>query len=392
MNARYRKGMVALSADPITFGHLHLIETARDQCDTLVVLIANNDMKANGSLFTLEERTEIARRTTAHMPRVEVMSSNDLLVDIFLAQGCDVLFRGIRNEEDRAYEERQMAYHALIYPPIADQIMYLPSSPAFTHISSTLVKAFANHHVDSSAMVPLLVKQRMEERLHGQFKLGVTGEIATGKSWICHAVCEKARQSGLDAHTINIDELLRSLYLEQTPGTQRLREEIAQHIGDHVLCADRTTLDRHKMAETLFDATTSSDVRIAIEQLVRPHIDRLFRAALQGKHGLILIEWAQLAQMQLGNWTNNHVLLVESEDRPEFARERGINTERLMRMKELQWDADHQADALEQRAMRDGHGSVIRFHNHRDAGRSQKAVEDLLMHLQTNLFPQWSTT
>ena len=63
-----------------------------------------------------------------------------------------------------------------------------------------------------------------------------------------------------------------------------------------------------------------------------------------------------------------------------------------MRMKELQWDADHQADALEQRAMRDGHGSVIRFHNHRDADRSQKAVEDLLMHLQTNLFPQWSTT
>lgn len=250
------KGLVVLSADPITNGHIHFIETAQRQCTELIVLVANNDNKKGSYLFSLDERTAMTKRALRHLNGVHVMSSDGLLVDAFVEYECDVLFRGIRNEADRRYEEEQMIYHAMIYPPIASRVVYLPSAPEFAHISSTLLKAFVSHHVDISKMAPIYVKQMMEERMHGQFRLGITSELAIDIGSFSWALYEKAQQRGIQTHMISLDALSEQHGIEQ--------------------------------------------------------IDRFFRSAIRGKKGLILIEWTANIGRQVSHWTNHHVVLAES--------------------------------------------------------------------------------
>ncbi len=386
MSADHHKGLVVLSADPITNGHLHLIDSARHCCRELLVLIANNDNKKGTYLFSLEERMAMAARATAHLPTVSVVCSRGLLVDVFLEQGCDVLYRGIRNESDQRYEEEQMSYHTMIHPSLADAVVYLPSAPDFRHISSTLVKAFASHHADISTMVPVFVKQAIEERMHKQFKLGITGEIATGKTWVCAQLAEQARAVGLPVHLINVDQLIRDLYREQTPGAQRLREELGRLLGPRILTANGCEIDRTAMASVLFDPQTPSQLRRQVEMHVRPHVQRLQRTALSNARGLILIEWAQLAEMHVSHWTNHNVLVVESSDRAQLAERRGIEVQQLARMAELQWSVERKVNQLQRHVDANGHGQILTFDN-RVSVDAHDRIAQLLTTIRTTLFP-----
>lgn len=388
---RFRRSVIPISADPITNGHLDLIRRAGEMSDELIVAILNNVQKLGRYLFKIEERAQIAERAIreAGIRRVRVIIDSGLSTDLYMREGCDQLFRGIRDEKDRIEEEALARQFVAIYPPIAGRFTYLQADPALDQVSSTHVKTFVGLHLDVSGIVPAFVKRLLEERLMGQYKVAVTGGIAVGKSSVARGLAERFTVlTGKPAFHVDVDQLLRELYAERTGGAQLLREEIAARFGDDVLAADRQSVDRAALAARLFAPGCDPQLRLDMQELTKYHVDRKLREALDGKQGLIVLEWAQMAEMGLSRWTNNRVIVVDSPDCESFARLRGIPAERLAEVRKTQWSADKKFERLFAAAQLAKDGCVLCYGNRLHADKEDRLTDlDGLAARVVRLFP-----
>ncbi|KKR57467.1 MAG: Pantetheine-phosphate adenylyltransferase [Candidatus Uhrbacteria bacterium GW2011_GWE2_40_58] len=390
---KYQRGLVALSADPLTFGHIDLVRKAAAFCEQVIVLIAINDVKRGSYLFSLNERVAMTKRALREigLRNVRVIGSEGLLIDVYLKEGCDALIRGIRNADDRIYEETQMTLHTLVLPELKGHIEFIDSEEHLRLLSSSMVKAFASHHLDVSAFVPLFVKQALEERLLHQYKIAVTGAIAVGKSFVAKQLVEHIREKGHLAHHLNMDQLIREVYVEDSAGAQKMREALATLLGDDVLTEQRHDVNRKVLAQRLFATNCPKETREQVERLTSPHVMRKYREFLNGKEGLIVLEWAQLAEMCVSHWTNHHVVVVDSPDKDAFAAMRGIDEKRREELSKIQLSALEKVETLRKVMQRDQQGTVLCYQNHLSS-TAEETQNDLVLLVDhvLHLFPALS--
>ena len=148
--------------DPVTNGHLDIIERAAQRFDALIVGVLDNPSKQ--PLFTVEERVSLLKEVTHDLGNVEVAAFSGLLVDYAKARGVGVVVKGLRAVTDFEYEI-QMAQmnHAL-----ADvETLFMTTAPQWSFLSSSLVKEVARFGGDVSSLVPAVVTERLRERLGG---------------------------------------------------------------------------------------------------------------------------------------------------------------------------------------------------------------------------------
>lgn len=384
------RGLFPLSADPITNGHLDLIARARAACDELIVAVLENDAKRGRYTFTLTERVAFVERAIRRLGLdVRVLASDHiLLTDLYLREGCDVIFRGIRNSQDQDMEETQARLHAEILPEITGHFRFLPASPEFQDTSSTYVKAFVSHYVDVSRLVPVFVKQALEERINHQWLVGMTGPMASGKTTVAHTLAKQFHtMTQIPATVINLDALIRALYTETSAGADRVRTQIATLLGNDVL-DEHGGLRRDVMARRLFDPACPTETREALNTLTTPHIMRLLREALRTTKGLVILEWALLVEMNLTRLTNNNVIVVDTPDRDAFLTTRGVSDEHRRNVGRHQFSATEQIAGAERAAERDGHGTVLHYINRRrDTPEAMAADVAALVPELVSLFP-----
>ncbi len=151
------------SFDPVTNGHLDLIERASRLFDRLIVALLTNPEK--DPLFSLEERVEMLREVVAHLPNVEVETFDGLLVDYARRRGGRVLLRGIRAVSDYEYE-LQMALMNRNLAPDIETVFMLPSE-AYSYLSSRLVKEVARLGGSIKELVPAAVHERIRSKVMG---------------------------------------------------------------------------------------------------------------------------------------------------------------------------------------------------------------------------------
>jgi pantetheine-phosphate adenylyltransferase len=149
------------SFDPITLGHEDVIRRACQLFDRIVVGVG----VANGKnpLFTVEERVELLRQVCKDLVQVEICSFAGLAVEFARAQGAKVLVRGIRSSSDYAYEVQMALMNRAMAPEI--ETIFIPTSPEYSHISSSLAKEIAIHGGDTALLVPDIVAKRLNQRL-----------------------------------------------------------------------------------------------------------------------------------------------------------------------------------------------------------------------------------
>jgi pantetheine-phosphate adenylyltransferase len=149
------------SYDPVTNGHVDVVRRATALFDAVVVAVLANPAKAG--LFTLEERVDLLRTSLAELPTVRVDAvPGGLLVDHARSIGASALVKGLRSGNDFAYELPM----ALMNRHLSGlETVFLPGSPAFEHVSSSLVKEVASYGGDVSGLVPDAVLPRLLERL-----------------------------------------------------------------------------------------------------------------------------------------------------------------------------------------------------------------------------------
>ena len=157
------------SFDPITNGHLDLIQRGSRLFGKLVVSILRNESKA--PLFSVEERMEMLREVVHGYPNVEVDSFHGLLVDHAAAHSATVLLRGIRAISDYEYELQMALMNRRLKPGI--ETLFMMSNEAYSFISSRLVKEVYSLGGNISGLVPPSVEERMHRRIFKTNQQGV---------------------------------------------------------------------------------------------------------------------------------------------------------------------------------------------------------------------------
>lgn len=135
------KAIYAGSFDPVTNGHLDIIERASRMYDHLYVTIFNNPKKK--TMFTLDERVELLKKVTSHIDNVTIDASEDLAVSYAKKVGASVLVRGLRATMDFEYE-LQLAFSNQ-YLDDSIEMVFLMTKPNHSFISSSTVKEIVSH-------------------------------------------------------------------------------------------------------------------------------------------------------------------------------------------------------------------------------------------------------
>ncbi|MGI9034281.1 MAG: pantetheine-phosphate adenylyltransferase [Acidimicrobiales bacterium] len=148
------------SFDPVTFGHLAIVERVSRQFDQVVVGAVASPPKGR-TLFDAEERREMLAEVTAHLPNVAVEVFDGLLADFALARGAGAIVKGLRAVSDFDYE-LQMAQ--LNYRLSGVETFFMPTAPEHSFLSSSLVREVARFGGEVSSMVPPEVARRLKER------------------------------------------------------------------------------------------------------------------------------------------------------------------------------------------------------------------------------------
>ena len=149
------------SFDPITFGHIDIIERSAKMVDELVIAVLRNSAK--NSLFSLEERVNMIKEVTKNLPNVRVETFDGLLVDYMRQIEATIIIRGLRAVTDFEYE-LQIAQMNHVLKENAETI-FLMTNLQYSYLSSSLVKEIASYGGDISNFVP----NELIERIYGKY-------------------------------------------------------------------------------------------------------------------------------------------------------------------------------------------------------------------------------
>lgn len=158
------KGTLALYAgsfDPLTLGHLDVIRRASGLFQNLIVAVGAAREKQ--PLFPAEERVELIQACTSDLKNVKVEIFTGLAVNFARLKNAGAMIRGIRSTADYAYEVQMALMNRAMTPEI--ETLFIPTSPQYSHISSSLAKEIALHGGDMSLLVPPLVVKKLAEKI-----------------------------------------------------------------------------------------------------------------------------------------------------------------------------------------------------------------------------------
>ena len=152
------------SFDPVTLGHLDIIERSSRHFDEVIVAVIRNPQKTQ-SLFSLEDRQQMLKEATQHLANIRIEFFKGLLVDFARDHGVNAIVKGLRAVSDFD-QELQMAQMNQRLSGI--DTFFLSTSPNYSFLSSSLVREVARYGGDVTSMVPAIVAKRLADRFHGE--------------------------------------------------------------------------------------------------------------------------------------------------------------------------------------------------------------------------------
>jgi pantetheine-phosphate adenylyltransferase len=160
-----RTGFYSGSFDPVTLGHMDVIERSLHLVDRLVIGIGVHPGKA--PLFSVDERIAMLKAETAALAQstgstIEVVTFDDLTVDAARRAGAVAIFRGLRDATDFDYEMQMSGMNGAMAPDI--DTVFLPASPGVRHITATLVRQIALMHGDVASFVSAGVGRALAQK------------------------------------------------------------------------------------------------------------------------------------------------------------------------------------------------------------------------------------
>ena len=146
--------------DPITNGHLDIIERSAIIFPRVLVAVANSPSKK--PLFSLDERVELVRQSVAHLSNVEVFGFSDLLANVIKQHNISAIIRGVRTTTDFEYELQLAALNRLLTKGVDS--LFFPPAEKWAFVSSSIVREIYLHGGDVAELVPVPVLNALKAR------------------------------------------------------------------------------------------------------------------------------------------------------------------------------------------------------------------------------------
>jgi len=146
------------SFDPVTYGHLDIIQRSAKRFDRLIVAVLNNTSK--NPLFTVEERRNLLTAATKDIPNVEIDGFQDLLVRFMKTKNASIIVRGIRSVTDFEYELQLASTNQLLDDEI--DTIFMMTNPKYSYLSSSIVKEIARFNGAVHELVPPVVEEQLK--------------------------------------------------------------------------------------------------------------------------------------------------------------------------------------------------------------------------------------
>jgi len=147
--------------DPITHGHINIIQRSAELFDKVIVAVAKSAGK--NPFFDMQQRVELAKVALADSANVEVIDFEGLLIDLAEQQQATIIVRGVRSIADFEYEAQMAGMNRQMMPEL--ETIFLTTHSEWADLSSTLVRDIARHGGDVSKFVPATIKQAILEKL-----------------------------------------------------------------------------------------------------------------------------------------------------------------------------------------------------------------------------------
>jgi len=148
------------SFDPLTFGHLDMIERAAKLCDKLYVVVANNPKKTY--TFSVDERISMIEETVGHVRNIEIVKVEGLIIDYCLEHGIRTMVRGLRAISDFDYEFQLSTTNRFLSDKI--ETVFLMSKPTHTFLSSSQAKEIGQFGGDLKQFVPDFIAKEIYKK------------------------------------------------------------------------------------------------------------------------------------------------------------------------------------------------------------------------------------
>lgn len=347
----------AFSGDPITYGHINIIERARKVFDQVIVAIGENPDKKYS--FSLQKREEMAKKCFKD-PAIRVLSFSNLLVDFAYEQGASVIIKGVRNSADFNYEN--ILHFVGKSQKVGIDTHVLFADPKLAHISSSSVKSIAQHSGDIYEYVPLHVKEAIENGIYEKYIIGVTGEIGCGKSHISKQLSDYF----MNTHNIELDDIAHEILNKLTePAYKLVREDIVATFG--ITMQEDGFINRKILGDIVFN--DYHKLRKLNEIMVKPIMIRL-RKKISQKTGIILINCALLAETNMLHICNNNVILIKIDKETQHKRllKRGLTKTQIDNRLNCQYDYKDKSIAITNCIDKDQHGNLWIIDNSKNIG------------------------
>jgi pantetheine-phosphate adenylyltransferase len=146
--------------DPITLGHVDVIERASQMFEKVIVVIAVNLKKS--TLFSLEERLEMAQKSLEYLPNVDVEMHKGLVVEIARKKNAVAIIRGIRAVSDFEYEFQMSLMNRKLAPDVST--LFLMPHEKYTYLNSSIIRELSGYGQDVSEFVPPIVVELLKKK------------------------------------------------------------------------------------------------------------------------------------------------------------------------------------------------------------------------------------
>lgn len=149
------------SFDPITNGHLNIIERATNIFDKIIVGVANNPKKS--TLFSAQERIDMIKEVTKNLEKVKIQSFSGLLIDFMKSNKASIIIRGMRAISDFEHESQLALMNKRLAPEI--ETIFMVTCSEYSYLDSSIVKEIASLNGCINQLVPEIVEKKLREKL-----------------------------------------------------------------------------------------------------------------------------------------------------------------------------------------------------------------------------------
>lgn len=336
------------SFDPVTKGHLDVINTASKMFDRVIVGVGTNPTKKY--TFDIQERIDLLVTNILETNVVVMEVPPGKLTADYAYEHKATILKGVRmNATDFDYEWLMADInHAHVY---GLKTVILPASPELNSVSSSAAKELCKLNGKVEDFVPLNVKAALERTLVSQKRVIITGTIGCGKSSITQALVNENPDF---VHNIDLDVIARDILFDRSePAYVELREMLQRKFE-----MDEWT--RKELGKVVFGRGA---VRAFINDAIRQPLMTRIRSELYQKAGTIIFNGALITEAGWLHLANNNVILLDVNNYYQTLRlkERGYTPEQIQTRVDAQYDTNKKEKVIEHQIKKDRYGKCHRI-------------------------------